>query len=251
MSQSNHSAEMLVRKLQSEFHLTSSERDALFALPLQFRMLGKGQDIVREGDRPSQCCVVLDGWACRYKMLDDGSRQILCFQIAGDFTDLQSLHLDVMDHNIGTLGGCTVAFVPHTVLRALVADYPRIGAAFWRDTLVDASITREWLLNVGAREAYNRLAHLICEVYTRLQVVGRTDGFRFNFPISQATLADATGVSGVHVNRMLQALREDGLITLRNGVCDVRNWEALVHAGQFDAKYLHVYRNGHGNHAPS
>lgn len=246
MAQSDHNAEVLVRKLLSEFHLTSGEQDAILALPLQIRLLGKGQDIVREGDRPSQCCVVLDGWACRYKMLNDGTRQILCFQTAGDFTDLQSLYLEVMDHNIGTLGGCTVAFVPHAVLKTLIIDHPRIGAAFWRDTLVDASITREWLLNVGAREAYNRLAHLLCETYTRLQVVGRTDGFRFHFPISQAMLADATGISSVHVNRMLQALRSDGLITLQNGACEVKDWEGLVQAAQFDAKYLHVYHNGNG-----
>lgn len=244
MPTNNHSAAILVRKLQSEFPLSAEEQDALLALPLQLRVLGKGQDIVREGDRPSQCCVVLDGWACRYKMLDDGQRQILCFQIAGDFTDLQSLYLDVMDHNIGTLAQCTVAFVPHAVLNALIADHPRIGAAFWRDTLVDASITREWLLNVGARAAYGRLAHLFCEVFTRLQVVGRTDGLRFDFPLSQSMLADATGISGVHVNRMLQAMREDGLISLHSSKFEVMDWEGMVRAGGFDAKYLHVNRNG-------
>lgn len=245
MPQSDQSANVLVRKLQAEFHLAAAEEEALLALPFQFRLLAKGQDIVREGDQPSQCCVVLDGWACRYKMLDDGSRQILCFQIAGDFTDLQSLHLEAMDHNIGTLGKCAVAFVPHRALRTLITDHPRIGSAFWRDTLVDASVTREWLLNVGTRGAYYRLAHLLCEVYTRLEVVGMTDGLRFNFPISQVTMAEATGLSAVHVNRILQALRDDGLITLHRGVCLLKNWEGLVKAAGFDAKYLHIYRNGH------
>jgi len=234
----------MVRKLKSEFDLSLVEENALLRLPLQVRLLGKGQDIVREGDRPSQCCLILDGWACRYKTLDDGKRQILCFQIAGDFTDLQSLHLDIMDHNIGTLGRCTVAFVPHAVLHALVADHPRIGAAFWRDTLVDASVTREWLLNVGARQAYERLAHLFCELYTRLKVVGRTNGFRFDFPISQATLAEATGISAVHINRMLQALRQDGLISLSSGKFETKDWAGLVSASRFNPNYLHVYRNG-------
>lgn len=246
MPQSDHSAAVLVRKLQAEFHLVAGEQDALLALPFQFRLLAKRQDIVREGDRPSQCCVVLDGWACRYKMLGDGSRQILCFQIAGDFTDLQSLHLDAMDHNIGTLGTCSVAFVPHKALRALTSMHPRIGEALWRDTLVDACVTREWLLNVGTRAAYSRLAHLLCEVFTRLEVVGKTEGFRFDFPISQEMLAEATGLSGVHVNRMMQALRDNGLITLSRGVCSLTDWKGLVEVAGFDGKYLHIYQNEQG-----
>lgn len=123
------------------------------------------------------------------------------------------------------------ANVPHAVLHALIAEYPRIGAAFWRDTLVDASVSREWLARIGAREAYGRLAHLFCELFMRLRVVGRTDDLQFDFPLSQSMLADAIGISNVHVNRILRELRRDGLISLRSGKLEVRSWEGLVQAG--------------------
>jgi CRP-like cAMP-binding protein len=241
----DHSADALVRKLTAEFDLAADEQSAILALPLQVRSLSKGQDIVREGDRPSQCCLVLDGWACRYKMLDEGTRQIVAYQIAGDFTDLQSLHLEIMDHNVGTLVPCIVAFVPHVVLHSLIKAHPRIGAAFWRETLVDASITREWVVNIGGRVAECRVAHLFCEMFTRLRVVGRTDGFRFAFPLSQAVLAESTGMSTVHINRVVQALRRAGLIALQNGTFDVKDWEGLMAAGQFDASYMHAQPSTH------
>jgi CRP-like cAMP-binding protein len=240
----NSPAQILIRRLQSESHLTVAECAVLAALPLQTRKLAKGQDIVREGDRPSQCCVILDGWACRYKVLDTGERQIVSFQVTGDIPDLQSLHLDIADHNIGTLTNSDVAFIPHAAMRAMIIGYPGIAISLWRDGLVDASITREWVLNVGAREAYGRLAHLLCETFLRLKVVGKTDGQKFQLPISQTTLGEATGMSTVHVNRSLQSMRQDGLIYLHKTECELLDWRGLTAAGQFDEKYLHIYNGG-------
>src|SRR3954454_4392197 len=139
MPSSDHSLTVLVRKLESIAELSAEERQAIESLPVKTRVLEPGQDIVCEGDRPSQCGLILDGWACRYKLLSMGRRQILSFHIAGDIADLQSLHLQVMDHSYGTLTTATVAFIPHESLRELTARFSGIAAVLWRDTLIDAA----------------------------------------------------------------------------------------------------------------
>src|SRR5215207_8479439 len=146
----------LNRKMESIFDLSSEERSAIADLPLLVREFKAGQDIAREQDRPSQCCVILEGLACRYKILSGGRRQIFSFHIPGDIPDLQSLHIEVMDHNLSATVQSTVAFIPHHVVRAFLRDHPRISDVFWRDTLVEAAIFREWIANVGGREARAR-----------------------------------------------------------------------------------------------
>jgi CRP-like cAMP-binding protein len=213
----------------------------IVALPVTVRELKADQDIVRDQDRPSQCCAILEGFACRYKMLPGGKRQIFSFHIPGDIPDLQSIHLEVMDHSLGTLVSSKVAFIPHEVVRGLIDAHPRVGAVLWRDTLIDAAVFREWVANVGRREGYARIAHLLCEVYVRLRAVGLVQGHAFQMPITQAELGDATGLSTVHVNRMMQELRSAGLIsTPSNGRVVIEDWGRLQEAGQFDATYLHL-----------
>jgi CRP-like cAMP-binding protein len=173
-------------------------------------------------------------------MTEAGKRQIFSFHIPGDIPDLQSLHLDVMDHNLGTLALCKLAFVPHPAMRALMRGFPRIGDAFWRDTLIDGAVFREWMIGIGRREAYTRVAHLLCELYVRLRAVGLTNGHAYEMPITQAELGDALGLSTVHVNRTLQELRGDGLIRTTSGTVAVLDWEALRNAGEFDETYLHL-----------
>ena len=230
----------LIRKLESILVLSEDEKDVLRNVSGTIKTVGPRQDLVREGDRPHECCLILDGFAYRYKLTDDGKRQIFSFHIPGDIPDLQSLHIDVMDHSLAALTATKAMFIPHETVCDLMRRCPRIGDAFWRDTLIDAAVFREWIMNLGRREAYGRMAHLLCEFYVRLRAVGLTNGPAYEFPLTQAELADATGLSAVHVNRTLQELRGEGLITLRNGSLAVLDWERLQEAGEFDPAYLHL-----------
>jgi CRP-like cAMP-binding protein len=232
-----------IRKLEGLFPLSDEEKQSLAELPLQVRGLRADQDIVREGDRPSQCCLLLEGFAYRYKLLDEGRRQIFSVHIAGDMPDLLSLHLPIMDHNLGTLTPSRVAFIPHQSLRALTRRHPRIGEAFWRDTLVDAAVFREWMVGMGRRSAYSRVAHLLCELVLRMQVVGLAQGTAVQLPLTQEMVGDALGLSAVHTNRVLQRLRGEGLITWQSKVLTVEDWDGLRRAGEFDPAYLHFDRD--------
>ena len=233
-------AAVLGRKLQSIAVLAPEDLHALQTVPMTIREVPPGHDFVTEGDRPTHSCLIIKGFVSRHKVTWDGKRQIHSFHIAGDMPDLQSLHLRVMDHNVGALNLCKIAFIPHDSLRELCSRFPRIGAAFWRDTLIDAAVFREWITNVGRRTAYERMAHLFCEVYSRSKSVGVAEGDRFEFPVTQATLGDATGLSTVHVNRTLQELRAAGLIRMEDGAVTVLDWERLKQAGRFDPGYLHL-----------
>jgi CRP-like cAMP-binding protein len=204
------------------------------------RRMKAGADIVREHDRPSQCCLVLSGWLCRYKLLPGGKRQILSVHIPGDIPDLHSLHLTVMDHNLGTLTAGTVGFLPHNPLRELCRANPRLAALLWRETLIDSSVFREWMVGLGRRTAYARIAHLMCEFYLRLQSVGLAEDWAFELPLTQVQLADALGLSAVHVNRSLKELRADGLIVQRGNLVTIPDWGALNEAAEFDPTYLHL-----------
>ena len=236
-------ANPLIRKLESIFTLSDDERDAVSNLPMQVADLKADQDIVREGDRPTRCCVVLDGFACTYKVTGEGKRQIMAFNIAGDVPDLQSLHLRVLDNSIGTITPCRVGFIQHEAMYDLCNRYPRITAAFWRETLIDAAIFREWMTSIGQREALNRVAHLLCELVVRMRAVGLTRDLECDFPITQAEVGDALGLSTVHINRTLQELRGAGLIKLHAGVLTVLNWRDLKRVGDFDPTYLHLTQN--------
>jgi CRP-like cAMP-binding protein len=232
-------AHPLVVKLETVTDISEQERAALVALPIQVQELRADHLIVREGDRVSRSCLLLEGFACRSKMTADGKRQITSFHIPGEMPDLQSIHLKTMDHTLQTLTRCKVGFIAHEEIIRLCEAHPRIAAALWRETLIDASIFREWVLNVGRRDAYPRMAHLLCEIFARLEAVGLTDGKTCEFPITQIELADATGLSTVHVNRTVQELRARGLITLTSKSLTVNDWEGLKAAGEFDAAYLH------------
>jgi CRP-like cAMP-binding protein len=229
----------IIRNLDSTFRLSDQERTALEDLPMQIQAIRADQDIVREGDRPSRCFALLDGYTATYKMTGDGKRQIHSWHIPGDIPDLQSLHLRVLDNSVVTLTPCRVGFIQHEVLRELCRKQPRIMEAFWRQTLIDAAIFREWMTNIGRREAYSRMAHIICEWIVRMRAVGLVQDHTCDLPMTQGELADAMGVSTVHVNRVLQELRGDGLITLKGSRLEVLDWEQLKQAGDFDPTYLH------------
>ena len=235
---------MMIRKLESIFPLSDEERQALASLPVQVMTFRPDQDIVRIGDRPSQSCMVLQGFTCVYKLTAEGKRQIVAFHVPGDVPDLQSLHLKVMDNSVATVSPCTLGFIPHEALQDLCNRHSRITAALWRETLVDASIFREWMTGIGRREAYHRMAHLLCELRVRLTMVGLVEDETFDLPITQTELADAIGASTVHVNRVLQELRANGLIRSKGTHVSILDWERLQEAGDFDPLYLHLRQHG-------
>ena len=215
---SHQCTDLLVRRLDSIFKLNEPERAAVAALPIHIVELEAGQDIVREGEQPSRSCLLLSGLACIYKITGDGRRQIMAFQIPGDVPDLQSLHLRTLDNSIGTLTTCRLGFIRHDHLRDLCQQFPRITEAFWRTTLIDAAIFREWIANIGQREAPARLSLLLlCETLVRMEAMGLASGLTCAFPINQRRLGEAIGMSTVHVNRTLQQLRGLGLIRLQSG----------------------------------
>jgi CRP-like cAMP-binding protein len=230
----------LIRKLDSIFLLSDEERSAVASLPLQVVHLRADQDIVRERDRPSRCCVVLDGFACSYKVTVEGKRQILAFHVAGDMPDLQSLHLRVLDNSVGTITPCRVAFIQHEPVRDLCERYPRITGALWRGTLIEAAIYREWMTSIGRREAFARISHLLCEIVVKMRAVGLAREHACAFPITQTEIGDALGLTTVHVNRTLKAIREAGLATVKDGIITVLDWDGLLEAGEFDPTYLHM-----------
>jgi CRP-like cAMP-binding protein len=233
-------SDIILRRLETNLELTREERKAVEALPLQVRAFRKDQDIARFGDRPSQCCFLLDGWMIRYKLLTNGRRQIVQVAVPGDLPDVQTLHLEVMDHNLGTLSDCILALVQHSAMRSLIGHHPRLGSAFWRETLIDGAISREWVVNTGSRDALGRVAHLLCEVFTRMEAVGLTTGKSMSFPMTQEVLAQATGLSPVHINRTLMTMRGSNLITLHHGSLTMTDYDAMVAASSFDRTYLHL-----------
>ena len=211
----------------------------LDAVPFQTRHVAADQDLAREGDRPSVCVLLLEGFAARYRTLADGRRQILSFHIAGDFVDLQSFTLSRLDHSIGTLTNSRIAIFSHASIAELFAE-PAIARLFWHETLVEAAIFREWIVNVGRRSAYQRVAHVLCELVTRMEAVGLARDGTCDLPLTQSELADATGLSTVHVNRVIQELRHENLIALRSRTFSALNWNGLKVAAEFDARYLQL-----------
>jgi CRP-like cAMP-binding protein len=230
----------LIRKLETIMSLSAMEREDINRMPHSVRDLKPGQDIAREFDRPSQCCLILDGVAVRYKSSDDGKRQILSFHIAGDLPDIHILKLDIMDFSLSTLVQSKVAFIPHDAARSLLSKHSRIADALWREALIEGAILREWILNIGRRPAVARLANVLCELYTRMDVLKLETGNAIVLPVTQQDLGDAMGISTVHVNRMMTELRDSGLVRTPRGAVIIEDWEGLKSIGQFDPAYLHI-----------
>ena len=228
----------LVRKLEQFTRLTEAEKQIIMAAPTRSRQVGAGQDIVADGSRPTDISLISDGFACRYKLLGDGRRQILAFVIPGSICDLRALLLRRMDYGVAALSPCRVSVIPHQKLFGMLEENPRLNQGLWADTMLDAAIYRQWLTNVGRHSAYERIAHLLCEMCSRLHAIGLADNGSFRLPVTQTDIGDATGLSTVHVNRTLQELRHDGLVTWRSDIVVVLDWERLKDAAEFDAIYL-------------
>ena len=196
-------------------------------------------DLIQEGDKPSDVHLILDGFACRYKVLPDGGRHIMAYLIPGDFCDLHVFVLREMDHSLGTLSKCTVVDIPRArILESL--NRPAIARAMWVAALVDEATLREWLVNIGGREATERVGHLLCELLFRLRAVGLVVGYSYDLPVTQRELADTMGLSDVHMNRVLQRLRSEGLITLKEGALSILDIDKLTAFSSFNPNYLHL-----------
>jgi CRP-like cAMP-binding protein len=230
----------LVRKLEQFTPLSEAEKWVLQSAPARVQHVASHNDLVAEGDCPSDISLISEGFACRYKLLGDGRRQITAFLIPGDICDLRAFLLGRMDHGVGALCRCQISHIAHQTLAEIIGKHPRIGFGLWRDTMLDGAIYRQWLTNIGRRSAYQRIAHLLCEIWWRLQGVGRTRGDTYELPVTQTDIGDAMGLSVVHVNRTLQQLRADHLITLRSNVVAVLDWRRLREAGEFDPAYLQL-----------
>lgn len=230
----------LIIKLEYGACLNDEDRAVLEDLCKRTVRIPAHQDITSEGDRPENVHLVMEGFACRYKLLPDGRRQIMAFLVPGDFCDLHVAILGEMDHSIGTDWGCTIVEIPCTTIERLTERYHRIARALWWATLVDKGTLREWLVNMGQRSADKQMAHLLCELLVRLQAVGCASTDSFEFPISQADLADTLGISSVHVNRTLQDLRSRDLISWKSKQVHILDVPRLKGFAEFNPNYLHL-----------
>lgn len=201
-----------------------------------------GRTIVRAGVTVSESHLLVQGLVARYKDLADGQRQIMEVHVPGDFVDLHGFLLKRLEHNVGALTPVRIAVVPHDRLRRITEDHPHLARMLWFSTLMDASIHREHILSVGRRSALSRIAHLLCELYLRLEVVDLAAAWRFPLPLIQADLADVTGLTSVHVNRMLKSLRDEGLLTFRGGEVTIHDWRRLQQVAEFSPDYLYLER---------
>lgn len=233
----------LLKKLSNFTDLSAIEAQALAQACTDTHIFGGREDIISQGDRTAGVKLLLEGFACRYKMLEDGRRQIVALFVPGDFCDLKVFILKRMDHSIGTLTASRVAEIaPDSVLH-LTHTYPTLTRALWWSTLVEEAITREWLLSVGQRNALERMGHLFCELLYRFRAVGMNEGMSCTLPLTQVDIAEILGLSAVHVNRTVQQLRRRKLITLEEGRLTIQDLEALKDLSQFNPDYLHLDYN--------
>ena len=196
-------------------------------------------DLIREGDRPGPLFVILDGWACRYKLLPEGTRQITAILMPGDVCDLHAFVLERMEHTVATLTPARVAMIPRERLEGLIESRPSIARAFLWTQLVDEDTLRAWLVSMGRRDTVKRVAHLMCELYVRARNVGLANGGRLELPLTQIVLGDALGLTSVHVNRVLRKLRMSGIMQLTAGNLIIADLDRLVAVAGFDETYLH------------
>lgn len=241
---SSGSGTAVASKLEAFTRLSADDRSALAQVSRNFRFVDARRDLISEGDRPRYVHLVLDGWACRYKQLPDGKRQIVALFVPGDFCDVNVFILRAMDHSIGAITRLKVAMITPEDMNALTHERPRITQALWWHELISAAVQREWTLNLGQRSAYERLAHLLIELYMRLNTVGRAQNGRCDFPLTQNDLADATGLTSVHVNRTLQELRRDGLIELERKQLQIVDMPRMIDVAMFNPNYLHLEHEG-------
>lgn len=228
-----------IRRLSAHERLSPDETRMLIEACEPTRMIPRHRDLIREGEKPGPLFVILKGWACRYKVLRDGSRQIMAFLLPGDFCDLHVGELDAMDHNIGTITACETTAIARARIDALIVATPALTRAFWRSQLIDEAVLRAWIVSLGRRTSIERVAHLMLELYVRMRTIGLTTGDTCEMPLIQTVLADALGMTPVHVNRVLRELRELGIMKLGSRTLTILDINKLTTIAGFDENYLH------------
>ena len=231
----------MLRKLQLWSELDSDQRAAVLALPHKVETVRAGAYIVRDREKATHSCLLLSGYAIRLKITRGGGRSISAVHLKGDIVDLQNSLLKTADHSVQALTSAEIARIPREAIIELAFRMPRVGMAMWYDTLVDASIFREWIANIARRNARERIAHVLCEFGVRLESLGLGDRSSFQFPMTQEQLADVVGLTPVHVNRSLKRLEADGLLARTTRYVAVADWASLKKAGDFDEAYLHLH----------
>lgn len=233
--------EGMARKLATRCDLDREDVVAIMALPHVLRAHNATSYILREGEPRRQHCLFLEsGFAFRQKITSEGARQIVSLHLPGDFLDLQNLFLNISDHSVQALTDVSAVGIDRTALQDIVLARPNIGKALWLDALVDASIYREWLTNIGRRSARARIAHLLCEFGLRFKMAGLGSEVGFDLPLTQEQLADAVGLTPVHVNRTLRSLVADGVVHRDRRYISFTDWELVRAVGDFNALYLHL-----------
>jgi CRP-like cAMP-binding protein len=230
--------QMFAERLASRSVLTDDEVSAVLGLSGQLAEVAARTDFVRFGEPVDHSCLIVKGLAGRFGQNRNGTRQITCLHIPGDMADLPSVVSPKSGWGLSALTATTILRIPHADLRRVAAQHPGIAEAFWRDCVADGSIFSEWVVNVGRRDSISRVAHVFCEMAIRCEQAGQGDRHSFALPITQTDLADATGMTGVHVNRTLRDLRTRSIAELRAGTVTIHNWDELVRTGDFDAGFM-------------
>ena len=232
--------ETLARHLECFGTLPEPDRAAIVALDGERRSVGRMRDIYSVGAQPRHAVLVLSGFLFRYSLGASGGQQVHSFYLAGEAPDLETLYLDYMDNNLAAAVDSEIGMIPHEALYRVLDDFPDARKLMWRQTLVQASVFREWLVRNSHLTADGALAHLLCEIHVRAKAAGLADGWSAPLPLSQELVSDALGMTAVHVNRMMQLLRRTGAVEWRGGVLTIHDWERLSALAAFDAKYLHL-----------
>jgi CRP-like cAMP-binding protein len=230
----------LVLALARRDDLSDEEIAAIESLTFNHYDFRSGATVVAEGSVQRHSCLIVEGLAVRAHHLADGKRMISALHVAGDFVDLHSLLLAAMDHDVQALTPCKIAMVPHAEIRRVTERLPHLARLLWLLTVTDAAVHRNWIVGLGRKGPLSHLAHLMCEMYVRLDVIGLVQDKAFRLPITQMDLSDILGLSVVHVNRTLQELRGTGFLTWTGNLVTVRNWRGLADLAQFDPTYLNL-----------
>jgi CRP-like cAMP-binding protein len=237
---SEQALELMLERLERLSPLDTVDRAAILALPHTLRVVAPSEYIIREGAEAVDSCLLRAGFVQRHKVVADGSRQIVSIHMAGDMVNLQNSLLKTADHSVQALTRADVAFIPGRAIIALASLRPAVAIAMWLDTLIDGSIFREWIANVGRRDARTRTAHVLCEFGLRQEAAGLGTRRKYDLPMTQEQLGDALGLTPVHVNRTLRALEEGGLIQREKRSITIADWDALRRTADFDPTYLHL-----------
>jgi CRP-like cAMP-binding protein len=235
-----HMIDIHLKKIRRRDDVSAEEEQVIRGLVSHTISVPADRVVIRAGELLNQSMLLLDGWAARAKDLPSGQRQFAEIHLPGDFADLHSFTLKRLDHDVISISPCQFAIVPHERLKAMTERMPHLTRVYWFSTNLDAAIHREWALSLGRRSAISRMAHLFCELFIRLEIVGLTRDRSYDFPLTQAELGESLGLTSVHVNRTLQELRRMGLIDVEDRRVTIHDLGALKGVAEFDPSYLYL-----------